>query len=98
MILNVQESAGEPVPLEKEAAVQVSKLPICSGHLRTYLACLRPSKVNQSPPAHHLPLSSLENKLDVNSHFSRQGDGLPPEVARKLDVSPFVTQHSNLLV
>ncbi|OWM70496.1 kinesin-like protein KIN-10A [Punica granatum] len=107
--------AGGPVSREKEAAVQVSKLPICSGHLRGHLACLRPTKGNNSPahhlplsllesklalnshsPAHHLPLSPLENKLALNSHLSRQGDRLSPKVAQKLDVTPFVAQHSNL--
>ncbi|PSS23901.1 Kinesin-like protein [Actinidia chinensis var. chinensis] len=55
---------GAPVPREKEATLQASKLPICN-QLRGHLACLRPVKVIQSP--NHLPFSPLQNILNVTA-------------------------------
>ncbi|RVW26572.1 Kinesin-like protein KIN-10A [Vitis vinifera] len=82
---------GAPVPREKEATVRTSKLPICNNQIRGHLACLRPVKGIQSP-AHHLPLSPLENKLPLtpNSCFMQQGDGFSPQVAHHLTPTPFI--------
>lgn len=88
---DIQDPTGAPVPREKEATVRTSKLPICNNQIRGHLACLRPVKGIQSP-AHHLPLSPLENKLPLtpNSCFMQQGDGFSPQVAHHLTPTPFI--------
>ncbi|KAA8548912.1 hypothetical protein F0562_000596 [Nyssa sinensis] len=82
---------GAPVPREKEATLQASKLPICNNQLGSHLACLRPVKGSQCP--NHIPFSPLENKLPgtPNSHLMQQGDGFSPKIAQHLSSTPFIT-------
>ncbi|KAK6145929.1 hypothetical protein DH2020_019798 [Rehmannia glutinosa] len=84
--------SGAPVPKEKEATLQTSKLPICNNQLRSHLACLRPVRPIQWP--NRQPFSPLENKLATtpNSHFKKKGDDcFSPDLAPHLTSTPFIT-------
>ncbi|KAL3506163.1 hypothetical protein ACH5RR_031545 [Cinchona calisaya] len=85
--------SGAPVPREKEATMQASKLPTCNNQLPGRLACLRPLKGHYNTPSHHLPLSSLENKLPVTpiQNVTKHGDCFSPELPKHLNSTPFVT-------
>ncbi|XP_072964935.1 kinesin-like protein KIN-10A [Typha angustifolia] len=71
--------SGAPVVKEKEAATQVSKLPICNNQLNSHLACLRPIKKAVQRP-NHIPFSSLENTLPVGLN-PLHPDGLSPKLS-----------------
>lgn len=77
---------GAPVPKEKEASIQASKLPICNNQQRSHLACLRPAKGVQS--TNHMPLSSLENKLPLTPISNHQKG---EELSLHLGSTPFIT-------
>ncbi|CAL2254148.1 unnamed protein product [Prunus armeniaca] len=65
-ITTLKDPTGASVPKEKEATIQVTKLPLCNNKSNEYLASLRPLKGMQSPsqlPLIPLPLKSLENRL-----------------------------------
>ncbi|PIN01790.1 Kinesin-like protein [Handroanthus impetiginosus] len=85
--------SGAPVPKEKEATTQTSKLPTCNNHLHGHLACLRPVKQIQRP--NHQPFSPLENKLVATtpkSNFTKKvGDCFSPDLTPHLSSTPFIT-------
>lgn len=87
--------SGAPVQREKEATIQVSKLPRCSNQLQGHLACLRPVKGGMVQPPNHLPLTSLENKIPLmsNSCLTQKDEtAFSPNVAQKTSpISPYVT-------
>ncbi|XP_062220671.1 kinesin-like protein KIN-10A [Phragmites australis] len=53
--------SGAPVSREKEASVQISKLPHWNNQPNSYLACLRAAK---KPAADHMPFCPLDSKLN----------------------------------
>ncbi|GJM93996.1 hypothetical protein PR202_ga10605 [Eleusine coracana subsp. coracana] len=53
--------SGAPVSREKEASVQISKLPHWNNQANSYLACLRVAKKLE---VDHLPFSPLDSKLN----------------------------------
>ena len=57
----VQDPSGAPVSREKEASVQIRKLPHWNNHPDSYLACLRAAK---KPAVDHMPFSPLDSKLN----------------------------------
>ncbi|CAL2254155.1 unnamed protein product [Prunus armeniaca] len=66
IFLMLGDPTGASVPKEKEATIQVTKLPLCNNKSNGYLASLRPLKGMQSPsqlPLIPLPWKSLENRL-----------------------------------
>lgn len=96
--LVLEDPTGAPVPREKEATIQASKLPICNNQLRGHLACLRPAKGFQSGDK-HIPLSPLENKLPFTpkSCFKQQGDNFSPKIAQSLSSTPYITARRHRL-
>lgn len=57
----MQDPSGAPVSREKEASVQISKLPHWNNQPDSYLACLRAAK---KPVVCHMPFSPLDSKLN----------------------------------
>ena len=66
----MQDPSGAPVSREKEATVQISRLPNWNNQTNSYLACLRVAKkpamtMEQQPQQlHQTPFSPLESKLN----------------------------------
>jgi kinesin family protein 3/17/kinesin family protein 11 len=58
----VQDPSGAPVSRDKEASVQISRLPHWNNQPDSYLACLRAAK---KPAADHMPFSPLDSKLNT---------------------------------
>ena len=58
----VQDPSGAPVSRDKEASVQISRLPHWNNQADGYLACLRAAK---KPSADHVPFSPLDSKLNT---------------------------------
>ncbi|XP_066328808.1 kinesin-like protein KIN-10A [Miscanthus floridulus] len=54
--------SGAPVSRDKEASVQISRLPHWNNQPDSYLACLRAAK---KPAADHMPFSPLDSKLNT---------------------------------
>jgi len=67
----VQDPSGAPVSREKEASMQIRKLPHWNNHPDSYLACLRAAK---KPAVDHMPFSPLDSKLNsvVKDNASRR--------------------------
>ncbi|XP_066319857.1 kinesin-like protein KIN-10A [Miscanthus floridulus] len=59
--------SGAPVSRDKEASVQISRLPHWNNQPDSYLACLRAAK---KPAADHLPFSLLDSKLNTVNQMS----------------------------
>ncbi|KAF8691693.1 hypothetical protein HU200_040079 [Digitaria exilis] len=59
--LLLKDASGAPVSRDKEASVQVTKLPHWNDHPESYLACLRAAK---KPTVDHMPFSPLDSKLN----------------------------------
>ncbi|KAH6768447.1 P-loop containing nucleoside triphosphate hydrolases superfamily protein [Perilla frutescens var. frutescens] len=91
--LALGDPSGAPVPKEKEATTQTSKLPICKNQLRGHLACLRPVKAVQWPGRQ--PFSPLENKVATTTpipHLMKKVDEcFSPDLAPHLSSTPFIT-------
>ncbi|KAF8394248.1 hypothetical protein HHK36_020455 [Tetracentron sinense] len=88
--LMLGDPTGAPVSKEKEGTVQANKLPIFNNQLSGHLACLRPVKGIQRPS--HLPFSSLENKLPINSNspFKQKVDhGFSTKVGQNFSATPY---------
>ncbi|OEL38409.1 hypothetical protein BAE44_0000575 [Dichanthelium oligosanthes] len=69
--------SGAPVSREKEASVQISKLPHWNNQPDSYLACLRAAK---KPAVDHMPFSPLDSKLNSVVKDGRLADVLSPKV------------------
>ena len=63
----VQDPSGAPVSRDKEASVQISRLPHWNNQPDSYLACLRAAK---KPAADHIPFSLLDSKLNTVNQMS----------------------------
>ncbi|VAI62735.1 unnamed protein product [Triticum turgidum subsp. durum] len=91
--------SGAPVSREKEAAVQISRLPNWNNQTNSYLACLRVAKkpamtMEQQPQQlHQTPFSPLESKLnslalnEVQQHHHAAAGALSPKVAAQMSPS-----------
>ena len=75
----VQDPSGAPVSREKEASVQIRKLPHWNNHPDSYLACLRAAK---KPVAvmDHMPFSPLDSKLNSVAKDTQLAGVLSPKV------------------
>lgn len=72
--------SGAPVSREKEATIQISKLPNWNNQPSSYLACLRAVKKPATDQLHQIPFSPLESKL--NSALNATGALSPKVVAQ----------------
>ncbi|VAI51192.1 unnamed protein product [Triticum turgidum subsp. durum] len=84
--------SGAPVSREKEATVQISRLPNWNNQTNSYLACLRVAKkpaTMEQQQLHQTPLSPLESKLNslaLHHHHAAAG-ALSPKVAAQMSPS-----------
>ncbi|TVU27767.1 hypothetical protein EJB05_19268, partial [Eragrostis curvula] len=69
--------SGAPVSREKEASVQISKLPHWNNQPNSYLACLRASK---KPAVDQMPFSPLDSKLNSVLNDAHRAGVLSPKV------------------
>ncbi|KAK8463471.1 hypothetical protein SEVIR_1G366800v4 [Setaria viridis] len=73
--------SGGPVSREKEASVQISKLPHWNNQPNSYLACLRAAK---KPTVDHMPFSPLESKLNSVVKDAHLAGMLSPKAANQM--------------
>ena len=73
----MQDPSGAPVSREKEASVQIRKLPHWNNHPDSYLACLRAAK---KPAVDHMPFSPLDSKLNSVVKDTHLAGVLSPKV------------------
>lgn len=66
---------------EKEASVQISKLPHWNNQPNSYLACLRAAK---KPTVDHMPFSPLESKLNSVVKDAHLAGMLSPKAANQM--------------
>ncbi|KAK3155523.1 hypothetical protein QOZ80_2BG0204300 [Eleusine coracana subsp. coracana] len=71
------DQSGAPVSREKEASVQISKLPHWNNQPNSYLACLRAAK---KPTVDHVPFSPLDSKLNSAVNDTHCAGVLSPKV------------------
>ncbi|XP_048536738.1 kinesin-like protein KIN-10A [Triticum urartu] len=88
--------SGAPVSREKEATVQISRLPNWNNQTNSYLACLRVAKkpaAMEQQQLHQTPFSPLESKLnslalhEVQQHHHAAAGALSPKVAAQMSPS-----------
>ncbi|CAO2040271.1 unnamed protein product [Urochloa humidicola] len=73
--------SGAPVSREKEASVQISKLPHWNNQPDSYLACLRVAK---KPTVDHMPFSPLDSKLNSVVNDAHLASALSPKVVKQM--------------
>jgi kinesin family member 11 len=73
----MQDPTGAPVSREKEASVQISKLPHWNNQPNSYQACLRAAK---KPSVDHMPYSPLNSKLNSAVNDVQRAGVLSPKV------------------
>ncbi|CAL4885916.1 unnamed protein product [Urochloa decumbens] len=73
--------SGAPVSREKEASVQISKLPHWNNQPDSYLACLRAAK---KPTVDHMPFSPLDSKLNSAVNDAHLAGALSPKVVNQM--------------
>jgi kinesin family protein 3/17/kinesin family protein 11 len=85
----MQDPSGAPVSRDKEASVQISRLPHWNNQPDSYLACLRAAK---KPAVDNMPFSPLDSKLNTVLKDAHLAGAMSPKVNQMS--SPKVNQMS----